>query len=257
MTTFAPPVGPKARHLLPGSEFGDGTLGIRGGKHLGIDFQPERPGGEDWVHAVEGGVVEALFTTIKPGDLSNPLYPGHTGNLVAIRADSGRVWVYQHGKDFQVRRGQRVKAGDRLHRMWRSGRATGNHLHLGLRVDGTWRDPERVLRNHGVWPIGNDYYLPKPEPKPPVITPPPVKHPDPAPVIEKEWSDMASEAEFRKIVREETERALDRKIVTWRDSGTGDSKKFTIAQALGWLSEHWARRAAEKETTPVEEPTDG
>lgn len=158
MATLAPPVGPTSRHLLPGSEYGDGSVGIRAGRHLGIDFQPAAPGGEDWINAIEDGTVEALFTEIPPGDKRNPLYPGHTGNVVAIRTANGRVWTYQHGKDFQVTLGQKIKAGDRLCRMWRSGTATGNHLHLGLRINGKFVDPEPVLRKAGAWPIGNTYY---------------------------------------------------------------------------------------------------
>ena len=186
MATLAPPTGPTSRHLLPGSEYGDGSVGIRAGRHLGIDFQPAIPGGSDWIYAVESGTVEALFTTIPPGDKRNPLYAGHTGNIVAIRATSGRVWTYQHGTDFQVTLGQKVKAGDRLCRMWRSGRATGNHLHLGLRINGKFVDPEPVLRKAGAWPIGNTYYTAS----------------TPASTQTGDWSDMATKAEIKAAFRE-------------------------------------------------------
>lgn len=91
---------------------------------------------------------------------------------------------------------------------------------------------------------------PAPKPQPPAIQPEPIE--------EKDWFTMATAAELRTIVRDEIDAALAEKTVTWRDSGTSETKKFTLAEALGWLSEHWSRevqRDAEKSTPPVEAVT--
>lgn len=172
MSGFAPPVGPKSRHLLPGSEFGDGTVGVRQGKHLGIDFQPQYPGGSDWIYSVTNGTVVALISNRVHGSKAQSLYAGHTGNVVAVKDLQGRVWSYRHGRNFQVKVGDKVRPGDRLCRMSNTGTVTGVHLHLGLLdTSGRFIDPERVLRAAGVWPIGNTYYTaatptkPTPAPK--------------------------------------------------------------------------------------------
>ncbi|MDI3330559.1 MAG: M23 family metallopeptidase [Micrococcus sp.] len=213
--------------MRPGSEFGDGTVGIRAGKHLGLDFQPTVPGGEDWVHAVESGVVEALFTTIPAGSFYQPLYAGHTGNIVAIRTVSGRVWTFQHGKDFQVDLGDWVEAGDRLHRMWRSGRSSGNHLHMGLRINGRFVDPEPFLREHGIWPVANPYYSRS-------------FSGTPAPTTAKDWFTMATKDELREVVGE---------FFTDVPFTSSNGKKNTtsLRTALGYLSTNQVRALVQNE----------
>lgn len=238
-----PPVGPNCRHIY-GSEFANDTVGIRAGmKHLGIDFQPKIAGGTSPIYAVVGGRVEALFTDIEPGDWSNPLYPGHTGNIVAIRDDIGRVWTYQHGRNFRVKIGQRVEAGTLLCDMWKSGHATNSHLHLGLRVGGAWKNPAPVLKQLGVWPLTYKYGIPplvpatsKPISKPaaPIVVTPPAK----------EWSDMATEAQIRAVVHDELLKT--KREITAHTSKAADNLRKDIPKLAGrgvWLDTQYPSRA--------------
>ena len=71
---------------------------------------------------------------------------GAYGNLVELDHGNGVRTVYAHLHEYHVRLGQRVRAGERIGRMGRTGRATGVHLHYEVLVDGKAVDPRRFLR---------------------------------------------------------------------------------------------------------------
>lgn len=78
------------------------------------------------------------------------LYAGNQrgyGNLVILRHDAGLVTVYAHNRENLVREGVKVRAGDPIATVGRSGRATGPHLHLEVREGTRPRDPLRFLRD--------------------------------------------------------------------------------------------------------------
>ena len=54
--------------------------------------------------------------------------------------------AYFHLARADVKVGQRVARGEPIGRSGASGRATGPHLHWGIKVGGRWVDPESVLR---------------------------------------------------------------------------------------------------------------
>jgi murein DD-endopeptidase MepM/ murein hydrolase activator NlpD len=54
--------------------------------------------------------------------------------------------AYFHLSQVTVKSGQAVARGDRIGLAGSSGRATGPHLHWGIKVAGRWVDPESVLR---------------------------------------------------------------------------------------------------------------
>jgi len=77
------------------------------------------------------------------------------GRFVVLRADSGRELVYMHLSDVDVAAGQRLRAGERVGSLGRTGNATTCHLHLevwtapGWYAGGEPRDPAPSLRAAG------------------------------------------------------------------------------------------------------------
>ncbi|MFB2571358.1 peptidoglycan DD-metalloendopeptidase family protein [Micrococcus sp. IITD107] len=169
MVTYAPPVGPNSRHLLPGSDYAAAGTGpndpVRRGPHAGLDFQPVARGNADPVDWLVGGTITRIVRNRVQGSGADSLYRHHTGNAVEWAGDDGRLWHYRHMpqwamKDLRV--GQRVEAGRLATHMGTTGNSNGVHVHIGCRVDGRFVDPEPILRNAGVWPIG---YTAKPAPE--------------------------------------------------------------------------------------------
>ena len=67
------------------------------------------------------------------------------GQTVTVDHGYGIVTKYAHASKLLVRRGQRVKRGDRLALVGNSGLATGPHLHYEVRVKGRAVDPLRYV----------------------------------------------------------------------------------------------------------------
>jgi len=70
---------------------------------------------------------------------------GSYGNFVELRHKNGVVTRYAHQDRLDVTKGQRVRAGAQLGTVGSTGRATGDHLHLEVRVDGEGVDPYDFL----------------------------------------------------------------------------------------------------------------
>jgi len=108
-------------------------FGPRGSRfHTGIDF-PARSGAP--VLAGRAGIV-----TFAGWD------SGGYGNLVVVRHRPGVRTFYAHLSRLRVRKGARVRAGDRLGAVGATGFATGPHLHLELRIRGAAADPLPAFR---------------------------------------------------------------------------------------------------------------
>ena len=71
--------------------------------------------------------------------------PGGYGRLVIIEHASKVVTVYAHNERNLVKRGQRVKRGDVIATVGRSGRATGYHLHFEVRLKTVPKPPSPFL----------------------------------------------------------------------------------------------------------------
>jgi murein DD-endopeptidase MepM/ murein hydrolase activator NlpD len=69
-----------------------------------------------------------------------------SGKSVALWHGAGLFSVYFHLSGFAVKQGARVRRGDLLGRVGKTGRVTGPHLHWGTKLDGIYVDPESVLR---------------------------------------------------------------------------------------------------------------
>jgi hypothetical protein len=96
--------------------------------NFAVDFnRKDRQDAGEWVHAPANGKVQLVIK----GSASNPVsgrpsevYIGHRG---------GFQTVYAHMDHIQVRRGDKVKAGQKLGRVSNVGAPGGPHLHLQVR----------------------------------------------------------------------------------------------------------------------------
>lgn len=96
------------------------------GFHEGVDIRA--PEGTP-VHAAERGVV--VYSGVLRG----------YGNLVAIRHPDGTATVYAHNQSNWVQAGQRVRRGEVIAVVGRTGRTTGANLHFELWRHGVAVDP--------------------------------------------------------------------------------------------------------------------
>jgi murein DD-endopeptidase MepM/ murein hydrolase activator NlpD len=69
-----------------------------------------------------------------------------SGKSIAIAHGGGLFSVYFHLSGFDVRPGDRVQRGQVIGQVGATGRATGPHLHFGIKVDGLYADPDSVYR---------------------------------------------------------------------------------------------------------------
>jgi murein DD-endopeptidase MepM/ murein hydrolase activator NlpD len=98
--------------------------------HQGLDFAA---GAGTPVEAVNSGTVL----------LAGPLY--FEGNCVVIDHGQGLQTLYMHMSEFAVKEGEHVSRGQKLGLVGGTGRATGPHLHLGVRWRGEYLDPATLL----------------------------------------------------------------------------------------------------------------
>ncbi len=109
----------------------DDPLGGSRRKHHGLDVAA--PEGTPILAVAEGRVVRAEFVS------------GY-GNLVEVNHGDGVVTRYAHQEEIQVSPGEHLEAGHQLGTVGSTGRSTGPHLHLEVRVDGEAVDPIAWLR---------------------------------------------------------------------------------------------------------------
>jgi murein DD-endopeptidase MepM/ murein hydrolase activator NlpD len=98
--------------------------------HLGLDFRV--PTGTP-VAAMNDGTVL----------LARPLY--FEGGFVVLDHGQGLLTLYLHLSEFKVKEGDHVKRGQIVGLSGGTGRATGPHLHVAVRWQGTYLDPARLL----------------------------------------------------------------------------------------------------------------
>jgi murein DD-endopeptidase MepM/ murein hydrolase activator NlpD len=113
---------PLARLYISGYRFGSG--------HPGLDLGLSRGAA---VYAMHDGEVEvAGWSTV-----------GY-GNTITLR--NGKWWTrYAHLDSFGVGKGDTVEAGQKIAEGNSTGNSTGDHLHLEIKLNGTFIDPEAVL----------------------------------------------------------------------------------------------------------------
>jgi len=126
---FLPPL-----HLAPESDsFGNQRIfnGKLDSVHRGLDYRakPRTP-----VAAINSGRVV----------LAQPLY--YEGGCVIIDHGLGLMSIYMHLSKIEVTVGRRVRRGQIIALSGATGRATGPHLHLGLRWQGSYLDPAKLFQ---------------------------------------------------------------------------------------------------------------
>jgi murein DD-endopeptidase MepM/ murein hydrolase activator NlpD len=112
-----------------------GTQRVFNGKtqssHLGLDFRV--PSGTP-VAAMNAGTVL----------LARPLY--FEGNCVVLDHGQGLLTIYMHLSEFKVKEGEQVARGQEVGLSGGTGRATGPHLHIAVRWQGTYLDPAVLIK---------------------------------------------------------------------------------------------------------------
>ena len=117
----------------------DPVTGEKGVYHKGLDLVAL---GEDKnVYAIAEGVIDAV-----------PYEANGFGRYVRQRLPDGRRIYYAHLKydSAVVKAGQTVKVGDKLGVMGSTGKSTGAHTHLELRVKGTSKDSLDISEFTGI-----------------------------------------------------------------------------------------------------------
>jgi murein DD-endopeptidase MepM/ murein hydrolase activator NlpD len=76
--------------------------------------------------------------------LARPLY--FEGNCVVLDHGQGLLTLYLHLSEIDVKEGDPVKRGQQIGLSGGTGRATGPHLHVAVRWQGTYLDPARLMR---------------------------------------------------------------------------------------------------------------
>jgi murein DD-endopeptidase MepM/ murein hydrolase activator NlpD len=76
--------------------------------------------------------------------LARPLY--FEGNCVVIDHGQGLLTLYLHLSEIKVQEGEVVKRGQEIGLSGGTGRATGPHLHVAVRWQGTYLDPAQLMQ---------------------------------------------------------------------------------------------------------------
>jgi len=106
--------------------------GIKKSPHQGLDLAA--PEGSP-VFASADGIV-----TLSDGEYF------YTGNVVVINHGQNLSTIYAHLKSTTVKKGDKVKQGDIIGHVGKTGRATGPHLHWGASLNGVRFQPLSLLK---------------------------------------------------------------------------------------------------------------
>jgi murein DD-endopeptidase MepM/ murein hydrolase activator NlpD len=131
----------KSAAPLVRSDPGPGVTSGFGERLDPITRKPSQHPGVD-VQAAQGAPITAAWdgTVVSAGER------GGYGNAVEVDHGHGVHTLYAHASSLSVQAGDVVKAGGLLGEVGSSGRSTGPHLHLELRVDGHPVDPASALK---------------------------------------------------------------------------------------------------------------
>ncbi len=98
--------------------------------HNGVDMAA--PGGSPILAAYDGTVVAADYSS-------------SMGNYIMIDHGDGLYTVYMHASALYVSKGAEVSKGEKIAAVGSTGRSTGNHLHISVRLNGNYVSPWNYL----------------------------------------------------------------------------------------------------------------
>ncbi len=104
-------------------------------EHDGLDIYSYAPRAR--VQSIADGVVVDAWPPPGGGYSGHPEY----GGMVRIRHEDGSSALYAHLSEKYIKEGQHVAQGDVIGREGRTGKATGEHLHFELRIEGILVNP--------------------------------------------------------------------------------------------------------------------
>ena len=125
--SFAPPVDAEISDVFGVERVFNGSVQST---HQGLDFRV--PSGTSVAAVNRGRVI-----------LARPLF--FEGNCVVIDHGQGLLTLYLHLSKFLVKEGDEVKKGQEIGLSGGTGRATGPHLHLAVRWQGVYLNPQVLL----------------------------------------------------------------------------------------------------------------
>jgi murein DD-endopeptidase MepM/ murein hydrolase activator NlpD len=126
--SFAPPVNAETSDVFGVERVFNGSVQST---HQGLDFRV--PSGTPVAATNSGRVI-----------LAQPLF--FEGNCIVIDHGQGLLTLYLHLSKFLVKEGDVVKKGQQIGLSGGTGRATGPHLHLAVRWQGVYLNPQTLLK---------------------------------------------------------------------------------------------------------------
>lgn len=106
--------------------FGKDTINFHGGIDIGGNK------GESVIATADGVVKVAVLSSL-------------SGNIIILEHDNGFETIYGHLDTIQVKRGQKVKRGQRIGTLGSTGLSTDDHLHYEIRLNSVAIDPMNIL----------------------------------------------------------------------------------------------------------------
>jgi murein DD-endopeptidase MepM/ murein hydrolase activator NlpD len=126
--SFAPPVNAEISGVFGVERVFNGSVQST---HQGLDFRV--PSGTQVAAVNRGRVI-----------LARPMF--FEGNWVVIDHGQGLLTLYLHLSEFSVKEGDEVSKGQPIGLSGGTGRATGPHLHLAVRWQGVYVNPQVLLK---------------------------------------------------------------------------------------------------------------
>ena len=120
--------------------------GVGSRNHKGMDLAA--PHGVSILSAAAGKVIKVSNTCThdyRKTAATKCSCGGGYGNYLMVDHENGLVTIYAHCATINVSVGQRVSAGQQIATVGCTGYSTGNHLHFGTLLNGTYVNPEPYL----------------------------------------------------------------------------------------------------------------